>query len=72
MTETRSDPEGESIPKNDGVQDRVAETKREVAETGIPFPAIGNEAGNPVPRPNKLRGDGVKQKKVQKTMAPTS
>ena len=41
-------------------------------ETGNLFPAIGNEAGNPVSRPYKLRCDGVKREMVRTTMAPTS
>jgi len=41
-------------------------------ETGIPFPAIGDEAGNPVPRPYELGCDGVKRKMVRTTMAPTT
>ena len=40
-------------------------------ETGIPFPAVGDEAGHPVPRPYELGCDGVKRKVVRTTMAPT-
>ena len=38
---------------------------------GIPFPAVGNKAGHPVPRPYELGCYGVKRKMVRTTMAPT-
>ena len=41
------------------------------SKTGIPFPAIGDEAGHPVPRPYELRCDGVKLEMVRTAVAPT-
>ena len=41
------------------------------SKTGIPFPAIGDEAGHPEPRPYELRCDGVKLEMVRTAVAPT-
>ena len=40
-------------------------------ETGIPFPAVGDKAGHPEPRPYELRCDGVKLEMVRPAVAPT-